>query len=123
MDIMSGLMSNPDAVNQIKNILSGIQANDSQTPETSVKNDTKVESNNAVPDMSFLNNIFSGNNQNSEIMIKMKNAYDAYSNRNDPEINLLTALTPYLSTTRLQYVERMKTLVRIGKATSAFTKR
>ena len=128
MELISGLMNNPDAIDKIKNILYGTQTDVSvQSENTDNIDDNIAVSNNIggnkIPDMSFISNLLSGNEQSVELMNRMKDAYDVYSNNSDPEVNLLNALTPYLSSTRIRNLETIKKIVRLGKATSVFAKR
>ena len=127
MELISGLMNNPDTIEQIKNIIGNMKQNENQSNTEQKTNPNEYVSqstvNNAVPDLSFISNLLSSNSQSIEIMNKMKRAYDVYSDTSDPDVNLLTALTPYLSSTRIKNIEKVKTIIKFGKATTVFTKR
>lgn len=122
MELINTLMKNPAAMEGIKNILSG------SAPEKTEQNFegeiAKPEGVSApMPDMSFLTQLLASNPQSMGVMNKMKSAYDAYSDKSDPNINLLDALAPYLSRSRTENLEKIKNIVRMGKAASVFTKR
>ena len=114
MELLSGLLKNKDALNSLKNAFS-----DNEPVE---KRENSMPSSQDIPDLSFLSELLSGNQQNVEIMSKMKKAYDAYSNDNDPGINLLNALAPYLSNKRNENLSKIMTAVKVGKAFNQFNR-
>ncbi len=111
MELLSGLLKNKDTLNNLKNLVS-----DQQEREKTVYSDDAKPYNSDMPDLSFLTELLSNNRQNVEIMNKMKKAYDAYSDDRDPGINLLNALTPYLSNKRNENLSKIMTAVKVGKA-------
>ena len=136
MDLLTSLLSNPQAVENIKNIIGGMANSSQNEPEPAREPEPEPESRPepphtqqaprpqtaSVPDMSFLTNILANSNQNVEIMNKMKQAYDVYASEDDPSINLLHALSPYLSQKRTANLEKVITMVKVGKAASVFGK-
>ena len=117
MDLLSGLMKNPETVSKLKNVIGNLSNEEPAQPE--IPKGSSMGSN----DLSFINDLINNNEQTAQLMSKFKDAYSVYSSNNSPEINLLTALTPFLSTNRLQSAEKMKMILKIGKATSVFARK
>ena len=126
MELISALMSNPKAVEQIKNIIGNIQSDEkiinTDLENTNVTSPLSESYESKQPDLAFITNLLTENEHSLEMITKMKNAYDVYSDKSDPTINLLSALSPYLSEVRIQNLEKLKTVIRLGKATTAFSK-
>ena len=114
MEFLSGLLKNKDALNSLKNMVS-----DSQTESSEGKKED-MNYNSEIPDLSFVTELLSSNKQSVEIMNKMKKVYDVYSDNNDPGINLLNALSPYLSSKRNANLSKIMTAVKMGKAFNQF---
>ena len=117
MDLLSGLMKNPETVSKLKNVIGNLSNEEPAQPE--IPKGSSMGSN----DLSFINDLINNNEQTAQLMSKFKDAYSVYSSNNSPEINLLTELTPFLSTNRLQSAEKMKMILKIGKATSVFARK
>ncbi len=117
MDLLSGLMKNPETVSKLKNVIGNLSNESSEEP------DYPQTSTTGSNDLSFINDLINSNEQTAQLMNKFKDAYNVYSSNNSPEINLLTALTPFLSSNRLQSAEKMKMILKIGKATSVFARK
>ena len=120
MELINTIMKNPAALEGIKNLMNS--TTQETEPDYEEQNLTHTD-NASVPDMSFITQFLASNPQSINVMNKMKNAYDAYSDRKDPNINLLDALTPFLSESRTANLDKIKNIVRMGKAASVFTKR
>jgi hypothetical protein len=97
IELLSELMKNKDAVDNVKNMLS-------TTDETN------------TDDMSFLIKMLSENKQGVQIVSKMKGLYDAYNDNNDPAVRLLNDLTPFLSERRVANINRISKIAKISKA-------
>ena len=60
------------------------------------------------------------NPQNTEALSRIQNALGEISGGNDPRINLLSALKPYMNSTRGEYVDRAIKIMKLTKMTSVF---
>ncbi len=116
MNLFSSLLSNPDAMKNIKDILGNASVDEKQKPP--VDNSPTMNTN----DLNFLSNIIN-QGQNSEIIRKISNAYNVYSNNSTPGIRLLEALSPYLSTKRVSNLEKVKVAIKMSNAVSEFNKK
>lgn len=121
VEMLSGLLGNPDAVKTAVDMIGSLSA-----PTEEKQNASAVPQNEApqikpeVPDISFLANLLSENKVSLQAMTRMKKAYDAFSNAHDPSINLINALSPYLSTRRAMNAEKLITAVKVSKAINVF---
>ncbi len=116
LQMLSGLLGNSDALKGVSDML-GInkEASKEESPEA-IPQKTDVQ----VPDISFLANLLSNNEQSLQAMTKMKKAYDAFNNARDPSINLINALSPYLSAGRAVNANKLITAVKVSKAINVF---
>lgn len=99
MELLTELMKNKDAVDNVKNMFS--------SSEGEVNN---------IPDMSFLVKMLSENKQSAQLIGKMKGLYDAYNDDNDPAVRLLNDLTPFLSERRVANIDKISKIAKISKA-------
>lgn len=100
MEFLGELMKNKEAVESVKNALSGIDGS---------------VSDNEIPDMSFLMKMLSENKQSVQMLGKMKGLYDVYNDNNDPAVRLLNDLTPFLSERRVANIDRISKIAKISK--------
>lgn len=122
MSMFSTLLSNPEAINNIKGMLGNIGSG-VETEKTSSDHTSENEGfNHQQPDLSFLNDFFS-HSGNSELLRKVSNAYNVYSNDSSPGISLLEALSPYLSGRRAANLQKVKNVIRITNAFSEFNRK
>lgn len=123
LEMLSGMLSNPSAMENISNMVKGMNAKDKEENQerTEIKEEPiKFENNNSIPDMSFLANIFANNENSIQAMNKMRKAYDTFNNVHDPSINLINALSPYLSVRRMNNANKLITMVKVSKAINVF---
>ena len=99
MELLTELMKNKDAVDNVKNMFSAPDREESNTT-----------------DMSFLIKMLSENKQSAELIGKMKGLYDAYNDNNDPAVRLLNDLTPFLSQRRVANIDKISKIAKISKA-------
>lgn len=116
LQMLSGLLGNPDALKGAADML-GINT---KAPEEEKQDVSQPKTDVQVPDISFLANILSNNEQSLQAMTKMKKAYDAFNNAYDPSINLINALSPYLSAGRALNASKLITAVKVSKAINVF---
>ena len=115
MDLLSKLLANPDAIKNIKDMVGNIpQSQQSESSNTTGAGD-------AINSMPFIYEFLS-NQQNSEMLKKINNAYSGYSNNMTPGLKLLDALKPYLSQRRTENLEKIRKAIRISNAFSEFNK-
>ena len=101
MELLGELMKNKDAVESVKNALTGMDG---------------VKSENEIPDMSFLLKMLSENKQGVQMLGKMKGLYEAYNDESDPSVRLLNDLAPFLSKKRADSLDKISKIAKISKA-------
>ena len=101
MELLGELMKNKEAVESVKNALSGME---------NQKNETEM------PDMSFLLKMLSENKQGVQMLGKMKGLYEAYNDESDPSVRLLNDLAPFLSKKRADSLDKISKIAKISKA-------
>ncbi len=116
IEMLGGLLGNPDALKKATDMLGAA----SQNPKENKSYEAPVNNNTQVPDISFLANLLSNNEISLQAMTKMKKAYDTFNNARDPSINLINALSPYLSAHRALNANKLITAVRVSKAINVF---
>ncbi len=97
MDKIKTLLDNPEA----SKLLSGMLEN-SGKPENVQSESTDVPQ------------------RNAETASRIQSALSEISGGSDPRINLLSALKPYMNSTRSEYVDRAIKIMRVAKMTSIF---
>ena len=101
MELLGELMKNKDAVESVKNALTGMDG---------------VKSENEMPDMSFLVKMLNENKQSAQMLGKMKGVYEAYNDNSDPAVKLLNDLAPFLSKRRAESLDKISKIAKISKA-------
>lgn len=115
MDMLNKLISDPDAVKNIKDMLGNVS-------EKNGTDNTGVNDSNGLPDsMPFIYEFLS-NQQNSEMLHKINKVYSGYSNNLTPGLKLLDALKPFLSSKRIENFEKIRKAVKISNAFSELKK-
>lgn len=94
MDKIKTLLDNPEA----SKLLSGMLENTGNTENETVSEPPK----------------------NTETVNRIQSALGEISGGSDPRINLLSALKPYMNSTRSEYVDRAIKIMRVAKMTSIF---
>lgn len=119
MNLFSSLLSNPDALKNIKDIIGNIDIN-----KNSNENEEKAEvyTEQSKSDMTFLNDILN-KSVSSDLLQRVNSAYSVYSSNSTPGIRLLEALSPYLSSKRVNNLEKVKTVIKVTNAFSEFNKK
>lgn len=115
IDMLTQLMNNPKALDGIKDIL-----NNSDNNKQEPVNRSETPSN--PIDLSFLTQLLSENKQTAQALGKLKEMYDAYSDKNDPSITLLNDLTPFLSSKRADNMSRITQIAKAAKALNLLNK-
>ena len=116
MDLLNKLIADPEAIKNIKDMV-GNMSSGAQT-ENNNDNIKSSETFNSVPFIyEFLNN-----QQNSEMIKKINNAYSGYSNDTTPGLKLLDALKPYLGQSRIGNLEKIRKAIKISNAFSELKK-
>ncbi|MBQ2897405.1 MAG: hypothetical protein IJE46_03660 [Clostridia bacterium] len=119
MNLFSSLLSNPDAMKNIKDIIGNV---DSGNKNEEISEQNNLNSFQPKNDLNFLNDILS-QSKNNDLLRKVNNAYNVYSNNSTPGIKLLEALAPYLSSKRVNNLEKVKTVIKMTNAVSEFNKK
>lgn len=118
--MLSSIISNPKAMESIKDITNNLTDSKGKAEVENDENTLTPLMDNSLPDMSFLTEILANNQQSIQALTKMKKAYDTYNNTHDPSINLINALSPYLSTKRVANANKIITALKVGKAINVF---
>lgn len=116
--MLSSFISNPKAMESIKDLASNFSVPNSEPGKREERENTAPNVN--MPDISFLSEILANNQQSVQALNKMKKAYDTFNNTRDPSINLINALSPYLSTKRVANASKIITALKVGKAINVF---
>lgn len=122
MDLLANILSNPDAMENIKHIISDAGAQQSPPPAPKSPAPSQSLGDISGVDLSFLTNLLNKNAQSMAMITKLKRAYDTYVGDDDKNIRLLNAISPYLSQKRLSNFGSLVKMIRIGRAAEVFTK-
>lgn len=115
---LRNMLSSPDGQNQLENLVGSLLGNNSapaQNQSTSPSLPTPAPTNEAGNILSGLLSGSSSSPINGESLMKIKNIMDGLQMDNDPRVNLLSALRPYISSTRGQHIDHAIRLMSIGK--------
>lgn len=99
MDKIKTLLDNPEASKLLSGILesSNVAENEQSETESACTNPSSAKT-----------------------ASRIQNALSEISSGNDPRINLLSALKPYMNSTRSEYVDRAIKIMKLTKMTSIF---
>lgn len=98
MDIFNKLVENPEAVDEIKKLIGNLDLSQPGNEEKSRENEEKGNSGLGGDD----------------VIQKMSGLFNDFSTPNNPTVNLLNALTPFLSGKRAQSVGKIANIARMG---------
>jgi len=105
-DMLKNILLNPEAMEQIMGLVQSFKTED-KSNETMEK---KTPSVSALP----------FGLDNPETLLKLSSAFGKIANDDDPRINLLIAIKPYLNKKRLQTAEQAMQILKISKISSLF---
>jgi hypothetical protein len=114
-DIINSLLSNPQGLEAVSKLIKG--GNSSQQEQVQMPSETQSTE---LPDLSFLTNILANNQIGANAILKIKKAYDVYNNTYDPGVNLINALSPYLSSKRAVNANKIINAVKVGRVINSF---
>lgn len=118
-NLISGMLSNPDALKNLMNTMAGSMQNSSQSPDSSYQSDGGTaaqapSSYTAASESPFsLPDISDGNNLEASVQSMLS----ALNRTDDRRITLLTALKPYMSSSRASGVDRAIKILKLSKLT------
>ncbi len=104
-EMLKGLLENPAAMEQIMGLMNSMKNNAAEKQE-------KSENQKSISLPFGLDN--------PETLLKLGNAFGKIANDNDPRINLLMAIKPYLSEKRLHGAEQAMQILKLSKMSSVF---
>jgi hypothetical protein len=116
-DMINSLLSNPQGLEAVSRLIKGENTSENQQQQMSVH--TKNQST-ELPDLNFLTNILGSNQNGVNALLKLKKAYDVYNNTYDPGINLINALSPYLSSKRVANANKIINAVKVSRVINSF---
>lgn len=102
-EMLKGILENPDTMKQIMGLMNALN------------NDNEQGKNNETPSVSLPFGL-----DNPETLLKLGNAFGKIANDNDPRINLIMAIKPYLNKNRLLGAERAMQILKLSKMSSLF---
>lgn len=101
-EMLKGILENPDTMKQIMGLISSFKGAEEQAGNT--------EGNSSISLPFGLDN--------PETLLKLGNAFGKIANDNDPRINLIVAIKPYLNNNRLLGAERAMQILKLSKMSS-----
>ncbi|MDD4378041.1 MAG: hypothetical protein PHH48_07890, partial [Eubacteriales bacterium] len=124
MDKIQHMLQDEKTLENIKTLI-GALANNSSEPSPAEKQPTNMKENDMkgpVP-VKEMPPILAGNSKTEiaeqmNTIVKIKNIYDRIANDDDPRLNLLTALRPYLNNKRQSNLESAIKVVQLSKLTT-----
>ena len=102
-EMLKNLLENPQAIEQMSGLISALQS----------KGTADTESENKSISLPF-------GLDNPDVLIKLGNAFGKITSDNDPRINLLMAIRPYLNSKRANDAEKAMQLLKLSKISSVF---
>lgn len=103
-ELLKNIMGNPAAMEQIMGLVQSFKETDSKSDEQQIKPKDKLPF----------------GLDNPEVLLKLGNAFGKMVNDDDPRINLLLAIKPYLNVKRIQNVDRAMQMIKLSKMSSVF---
>ncbi len=107
-DKLKSMLENPETLNMLSSLLGSMQGNSSQPPQSS------------QDDAEFAEEPIQTQNVQADNMIKIKQMLEQTSTANDPRINLLNSLKPYMGKKRMTKMDQAIRLIQISKIISIF---
>ncbi len=105
-DMLKNILGNPAAMEQIMGLMQSFKGDD--TAADAPKSNTEKPT--ALP----------FGLDNPETLMKLGSAFGKIANDNDPRINLLSAIMPYLSEKRVKSAEQAMQILKLSKMSSLF---
>ncbi len=105
-NILKNILGNPETMEQIMGLVQSFKSEDT-TSETKEKRQSSVS---ALP----------FGLDNPETLMKLGSAFGKIANDDDPRINLLIAIKPYLNQKRLQTAEQAMQILKLSKMSTLF---
>jgi len=105
-DMLKNILGNPAAMEQIMGLMQSFQKKDEEE-----KQDTKTTASAPLP----------FGLDNPETLMKLGSAFGKIANDDDPRINLLMAIKPYLNEKRLKSAEQAMQILKLSKMSSLFS--
>lgn len=102
-EMFNTILKNPDAMNKIMGLMQSLG-------ENNVLQEKKSEKEEKVPLPFGLDN--------PEILLKLGTAFQKISSDDDPRLNLITAIRPYLNPKRLRTADQAMQLLKLSKMSS-----
>ncbi len=104
-DKLKTMLENPETLNMLSSLLGSMQSTPAQTPQEDAPVSEPIS--NVQPEQ-------------ADNMIKIKQMLEQTSTANDPRINLLNSLKPYMGKRRMAKMDQAIRLIQISKMASIF---
>lgn len=104
-DKLKTMLENPETLNMLSSLLGSMQGTPTQTPQE---------------DAPETESIVQSPPEQADNMIKIKQMLEQTSTANDPRINLLNSLKPYMGKKRMAKMDQAIRLIQISKMASIF---
>lgn len=98
-EMIKSLLENPDTMKQILGLVNSVKGAETTEKENEKQNSVSLPF----------------GLDNPETLLKIGTAFGKMANDNDPRINLILALKPYLNASRLQSAERVMQFLKLSK--------
>lgn len=102
-DMLKNILGNPETMNKIMGMMQSFD-------DTGSKEVTEKKNNNSISLPFGLDN--------PETLLKLGNIFQKINTEDDPRINLLSAIKPYLNQKRLQTADQAMQILKLSKMTS-----
>jgi len=104
-DKLKTMLENPETLNMLSSLLGSMQGTPTQSPQE---------------DAQPTESIVQSQPEQTDNMIKIKQMLEQTSTANDPRINLLNSLKPYMGKKRMAKMDQAIRLIQISKMASIF---
>ncbi len=104
-DMLKSILGNPEAMEQIMGIMQTV-GGESKAAETKEKQEQKAP-------LPF-------GLENPETLLKLGKAFGKIASNDDPRVNLILAIRPYLSAKRAQSADRAMQILKLSQMSSLF---
>lgn len=108
---LAGLLDNPESLEKIKSLAGMLMS-------TEKKEGAEAAKQSSLP---AVNKSDSGLDFDPSMLLKIKKVMDMTSTKDDPRINLLMALKPYLSRKRAESMDSAMKILKLTKFATVFT--
>ncbi len=103
-DMIKSILNNPDAMQEIMGLMQNLQKDEKEE---------KQDISPPAPELPF-------GLSNPEMLLKLTKAFGKIANEDDPRINLIMAIRPYLSEKRLKTADQAMQILKLSKMSSLF---